>query len=482
MLVAKGQVNQAISMLKNVLTDKPDNIDVHIKLKDIYLRTGMMAEAARECGELARIYQRRGEDERARDYAVRANRLTQLIARPSGVLPQPERKPVKDSEPRVNTAPIKLSPPLERKPVKDSEPRVYKAPVKISPPIEPKPKIRQITSHLDADRAQPAHSTLSVVPPAAIATKPETIAADLPPALDSNNVESPPSVSEATLEAEHSLESVHHKATSPAIDAIAPVLTNRSFVTLPVESNRRRVTAAAITSTVFALGLAGVVIGGFAYDAHLDRQYKALALAAPPLVDPSPPAPVSESVPIEENEPIKVDVTPAPQTETLPARPQKPGSEGLKNERPAPTQPTSEPPKVVTRPSPLPPRIGVNPDSQGYTENRTPAGLAGDVPVAAAHPAEPPPQTVRRSAGVVSGAAVIKVDPVYPKAARESLQTGVVAVEVTINEQGNVTSARALSGPALLRNAAVFAARGWKFKPSLLGGVPVATTTFNFKL
>jgi len=51
-LVAYGRVNQAISMLKDVLTNKPDNIDVHIKLKDICLRTGMMAEAAEECGEL----------------------------------------------------------------------------------------------------------------------------------------------------------------------------------------------------------------------------------------------------------------------------------------------------------------------------------------------------------------------------------------------------------------------------------------------
>jgi protein TonB len=85
----------------------------------------------------------------------------------------------------------------------------------------------------------------------------------------------------------------------------------------------------------------------------------------------------------------------------------------------------------------------------------------------------------------VLGGTVKKVDPVYPAVAREARQAGVVAVEVTINEQGNVTSARALSGPALLRDAAVGAARAWKFRASTMGGVPVPTTTtivFNFKL
>ena len=92
---------------------------------------------------------------------------------------------------------------------------------------------------------------------------------------------------------------------------------------------------------------------------------------------------------------------------------------------------------------------------------------------------------VRQSPGVVLGGATKKVDPVYPVTAKVARLAGAVAVEVTISEQGIVTSARAVSGPPLLRNAAVNAARGWKFKASTLGGVPVTTTTtivFNFKL
>ncbi len=60
-----------------------------------------------------------------------------------------------------------------------------------------------------------------------------------------------------------------------------------------------------------------------------------------------------------------------------------------------------------------------------------------------------------------------------------------VMVEVTISEKGDVVSARAMSGPSLLRDAAVSAARRWKFKPSTRDGKPVSsvsTISFNFKL
>jgi len=57
-------------------------------------------------------------------------------------------------------------------------------------------------------------------------------------------------------------------------------------------------------------------------------------------------------------------------------------------------------------------------------------------------------------------------------------------VELGINEQGNVTSARATSGPGMLAGAAESAARGFKFKPVTLDGVPVKsnrTILFHFK-
>ena len=77
-----------------------------------------------------------------------------------------------------------------------------------------------------------------------------------------------------------------------------------------------------------------------------------------------------------------------------------------------------------------------------------------------------------------------KVQPSYPRTAVTAHVGGAVAVLVTVNEQGNVVEARAISGPSLLWGAAVDAARRWKFKPSTIGGVAAKTSktiVFNFK-
>jgi len=294
-----------------------------------------------------------------------------------------------------------------------------------------------------------------------------------------------PPVAAATVDAGLSHKSAPGQAAHVPVDVSARILPALFASSLPVEKKRGRLTAAAIAAAVsVALGVSAV-IGGFAYDAHLDKQYEALALAAPSLaVQSPPPALVSEeSEPVQENEAITVVVTPSVQTDA-PGQRQSPEPKPIKNEpRVTAPQPVTEPPKVAPRPSPILPRTAVSPESHAGTENRTPLGVPVDVPIGAT--SEPPPKTVRQSAGVVPGSAVKKVDPVYPAEAREARQTGVVAVEVTISEQGNVTSARALSGPTILRNAAVLAARAWKFKASMIGGVPVTTTTtiiFNFKL
>lgn len=78
-----------------------------------------------------------------------------------------------------------------------------------------------------------------------------------------------------------------------------------------------------------------------------------------------------------------------------------------------------------------------------------------------------------------------KIEPTYPALAKAARVTGSVVVEITIDENGNVISAVPLSGHPLLKNAAAEAARGWKFAPTKLSGVPVkviGTITFNFQM
>jgi protein TonB len=256
---------------------------------------------------------------------------------------------------------------------------------------------------------------------------------------------------------------------------------------LPVRKKKSHLTATATAAGGCVILAVSAAIGGFAYDAHLNKQYQALALAAPTLAAPSPPPPpgLEEPAADQADGPITVVVNSPTQSDAREQRQNREPSQII-NGSPSPPQTSSVPRKELSpSPSPVPPRVGIGPDNRVSTENQIPLGVPADVPIGPTHPAEPPPKIVRRSPGVVVGSAVKRVDPVYPTAAKESRQSGVVVVEVTISEQGSVTSTRAVSGPALLRNAAVAAARGWKFKPSTLGGIPVTTTTtivFNFKL
>ncbi len=95
----------------------------------------------------------------------------------------------------------------------------------------------------------------------------------------------------------------------------------------------------------------------------------------------------------------------------------------------------------------------------------------------------PPPVPKIVSGGVVNGKAVNLVKPPYPPAAKAVRASGAVQVQVTIDENGNVISASAVSGHALLRQAAESAARASKFSPTMLSGQKVKVSgviVYNF--
>ena len=89
------------------------------------------------------------------------------------------------------------------------------------------------------------------------------------------------------------------------------------------------------------------------------------------------------------------------------------------------------------------------------------------------------------SGGVLNGKAISKPQPPYPPAAKAARAQGTVVVQVTVDETGGVTSAKAISGHPLLQAAAVAAARQAKFSPTLLSGKPVKVSgmlIYNFVL
>ncbi len=114
-----------------------------------------------------------------------------------------------------------------------------------------------------------------------------------------------------------------------------------------------------------------------------------------------------------------------------------------------------DPPPVTKPPTPKPP-----------TPTPTPKAPSGPV-----------------SGGVVNGKATSLPKPPYPAAAKAVRASGAVSVQVLIDEDGNVVSASATSGHPLLRAAAVQAARGARFSPTMLSGQKVKVSgviVYNF--
>lgn len=77
------------------------------------------------------------------------------------------------------------------------------------------------------------------------------------------------------------------------------------------------------------------------------------------------------------------------------------------------------------------------------------------------------------------------VAPRYPELARRAHIQGQVLVRCVIDTAGNVVGLDVVSGPPVLVEAAVDAVRQWRYKPTLLNGVPVEvemTVTVRFAL
>jgi periplasmic protein TonB len=111
-------------------------------------------------------------------------------------------------------------------------------------------------------------------------------------------------------------------------------------------------------------------------------------------------------------------------------------------------------------------------------------GLLTDVPL----PPPPPPQTLPplRIGGQIRTATLIRrVEPVYPDIAVQARVTGVVILEATVNERGEVVNVVVLRSIKLLDQAAIDAVKQWRYSPVLLNGTPrsfVLTVTLSFSI
>jgi len=120
-------------------------------------------------------------------------------------------------------------------------------------------------------------------------------------------------------------------------------------------------------------------------------------------------------------------------------------------------------------------------------------GAVGDAPPPPAPTPPPPPSKgvppqiasmdLKVASTALQGSATRKVQPAYPEIARTAKASGAVLVQIAINESGEVINAQIIRSHPLFNDAALQAAKQWRFKPTILNGQPIkvkGVLTFNF--
>lgn len=266
---------------------------------------------------------------------------------------------------------------------------------------------------------------------------------------------------------------------------------DRLIVTEPAGANLRSRKNYFLVSalTVGALALTAVVVSIFAGDVNLGTDTFELSVIVmpvdPPATQPEAPRP---KAPAQQN--------PASTSSQVPTR--QINMSRVDEPTVVPKSTSTAPNAQLSRPARFDiGRLDTEPGSgSGPTRSSGPGGDGLDGVLTAARqaaettPDEPPPpvRTAPRvppvvSRGVINGQALSLPKPPYPAAALAVRAEGKVDVQVLIDETGRVVSARAVSGNALLRDAAERAAHMARFSPTKLSDVPVKVTgviVYNF--
>ena len=137
---------------------------------------------------------------------------------------------------------------------------------------------------------------------------------------------------------------------------------------------------------------------------------------------------------------------------------------------------TTEQPPIIGPIIGMAPTTGIS-DLLGHGD-----GHGVNVSVAATQPSTIPTHV---SQGVLAGMLLSPIRPVYPAIAKAAGVSGTVVVEAIISKTGTIESLHAVSGPEMLRTAAIDAIRAARYQPFRLNGEPIeiqTTITVNFKL
>ena len=255
-----------------------------------------------------------------------------------------------------------------------------------------------------------------------------------------------------------------------------------------------------------ALAFAGVVAGILYVRQHMAARaiQASPAAAIQPAAAPNPRAPVQEpgvSRPAPETEHLpdsgraaslereskSAPIVVTPETSSVEKKGESAGGEALQPEtqtkQPAPSV-TSDMVAATLNAHPI---SSQRPDENstvaaptidvGSTPGQSPSvpaiSTSSNMPTLAvpdARPAGP----IRVGGSVKAPKLVSYHPPIYPMMAKESHVQGDVVVDTEIDKEGHVIHMKVVSGPMLLRQAALDALQSWRYEPSKLDGQPVA--------
>jgi protein TonB len=198
-------------------------------------------------------------------------------------------------------------------------------------------------------------------------------------------------------------------------------------------------------------------------------------------------SPASDTSVVHASAPAATPSQPAAATSTPPATPTVtttqlalPGGAGAG--KTAPPAPSSASPSArreeESSPAPLslrePTDVSVRDVRQEVASVAPPTLTMG----AAASPSLPnlpstmPEVQPRVSGGITEAKLIHRVDPPYPDVARQMHIEGNVEIRAVVAHDGQIKNPVAVSGPPMLRAAALDAVRKWRYEPSKLDGQP----------
>ena len=247
-----------------------------------------------------------------------------------------------------------------------------------------------------------------------------------------------------------------------------------------VNTKRTMLVAWISVSIVFAAVLISLVYPRLAGRTVTANQ-SAVRLPAPvaqtsPPSTPLTPKPLASQplVPAQETSNAQAPESPATVAEDVP--PPQVQSETMSRQL---TAPTRIPRDVKVAPAKdAPPPVGFG--AAGIDSlNGSGSGAMGNVFNGQARPKVKieTPKIVNISAGVAIGMLIQKTPPIYPPIAKTARISGTVVLQAIISKSGTIEDLHVVSGPEMLRQAALDAVRKWRYRPYMLNGQPIAVET-----